>query len=147
MVHPTKLAPPAEALHAAFRRAGRVMRKVQSGDPALYGVLHHVGHVGPIRLTALAEHLMLDISTVSRHVRALEADGLLARQTDPDDGRASLLVVTPAGTAVLDKTSAEKVRMFEAATAGWRDAEVYEFVTMINRLADDLSRAFDLEPL
>ena len=53
---------------------------------------------GPLRAGALADCLQSDPSTVSRQVAALVKDGLLERRADPDDGRASLLVLTDAAT-------------------------------------------------
>src|SRR5579875_1219901 len=44
---------------------------------------------GGARLTDLAEAMGLDISTVSRQVRTVEAAGLVERRCDPVDQRAS----------------------------------------------------------
>ena len=42
-----------------------------------------------LRVTDLAEMLGVDTPTVTRKVQQLERDGMVVRQTDPDDGRAS----------------------------------------------------------
>ncbi|HEX2578766.1 MAG TPA: MarR family transcriptional regulator, partial [Aquihabitans sp.] len=43
-----------------------------------------------LRMQDLGERVVLSRSRVSRLVDALEADGLVARRPDPDDGRATL---------------------------------------------------------
>ncbi|MEX2503458.1 MAG: MarR family transcriptional regulator, partial [Egicoccus sp.] len=69
-------------------------------DRAAYHVLLRICDQGGMRLSALAEAMGLDVSTVSRHVTRLEQDGYVTRSPDPDDGRASLLTTTEAGRAV-----------------------------------------------
>ena len=49
---------------------------------------------GPTRSSALAAAVHSDPSTVSRQVAALVRDGLLERQADQEDGRASLIAAT-----------------------------------------------------
>jgi DNA-binding MarR family transcriptional regulator len=50
-----------------------------------------------IRMQELGERAVLSRTRVSRIVDELEAAGLVARRRDPDDGRATLAVITPAG--------------------------------------------------
>jgi DNA-binding MarR family transcriptional regulator len=56
--------------------------------------------IGPVRASVLAESVEADPSTVSRQVAALVKAGLIERRADPDDGRASLLVLTEAGRSL-----------------------------------------------
>ena len=68
-----------------------------SGDGvewAAYGLLFQLVNDGPRRSSALAETACVDPSTVSRQVAQLVKAGLVERQSDPEDGRASLLVAT-----------------------------------------------------
>ena len=57
---------------------------------------------GPQRIGALAADLGVNQSNASRLVDRLVDQGLLARATDPEDGRASLVSLTDAGTTALD---------------------------------------------
>jgi DNA-binding MarR family transcriptional regulator len=56
-------------------------------------------HLGPLRVTDLAEVKQVDASTVSRQAAQLVKAGLARREADPVDGRASRLAVTSAGVA------------------------------------------------
>src|SRR4051812_19671945 len=52
---------------------------------------------GPKRAKELADQMCADQSTVSRQVAGLVKSGLVERQADPYDGRASILVPTASG--------------------------------------------------
>jgi DNA-binding MarR family transcriptional regulator len=123
----------------------RVIRRLKSsaaalgGDPAALHVIHMVKEHGPLRLTALAEAAMLDASTVSRHVQHLEAAGHLARTTDPDDRRATLIAVTESGQALLGEALAARGRLLDDALAGWPEADRAALARMLARLAEDMA--------
>lgn len=51
----------------------------------------------------IAEELGLDVTTFSRQVKGLETKGLVERRVATEDRRVSLLELTRAGAAVLDK--------------------------------------------
>jgi DNA-binding MarR family transcriptional regulator len=123
----------------------RVIRRLKSsaaalgGDPAALHVIHMVKEHGPLRLTALAEAAMLDASTVSRHVQHLEAAGHLARTTDPDDRRATLIAVTESGQALLGEALAARGRLLDDALAGWPEADRAALARLLARLAEDMA--------
>ena len=50
-----------------------------------------------MRLTELAGHMLWSKSRLSHHVSRMQQRGLVAREDSPTDGRASVLVLTPAG--------------------------------------------------
>ncbi len=92
-----------------------------------------------MRISALADALVLDISTASRHVSNLEADGLVAREPDPDDRRATLVTLTAAGHQFLSKAMDERASKLRAATSSWPPDDVAQLIRLINRLADDIA--------
>ncbi len=107
-------------------------------DPGTFPVLHHLAAHGPSRQTALADALGLDASTVSRHVRALAGEGLVAVGRDPDDGRATLLTLTDAGRQHLERRMRANRAALQAATADFDPAERAELVRLLHKLADAL---------
>jgi DNA-binding MarR family transcriptional regulator len=58
---------------------------------------------GPSGLNELAADLYLDKSTASRVVATLERKGYVSREAHPNDGRAIVLSVTPAGKRLHDR--------------------------------------------
>lgn len=58
-----------------------------------------------LRMQELGERVVLSRTRVSRLVDELEAQGLVRRQRDPDDGRATIASITPAGRAAFTATA------------------------------------------
>jgi len=77
-------------------------------DPLAYPVLFTLW-CQPRRVSDLADKVYADISTVSRQVTHLVGLGLIERLPDPEDGRAHLLTLTPAGIALLTTLRQDRV--------------------------------------
>ena len=87
-----------------------------------------------------------DPSTVSRHVAALIDQGLVRRVADETDGRASRLVVTEAGRAVLAQVRSDREAHLAQVTAGWSAADLTALTHLFGRLLDDLAASLPSEP-
>ena len=102
-------------------------------DSAAQVLLHTVAAEGPMRASVLAASVQADLSTVSRQVAALVDDGLLERQADQNDGRASVLAVTSAGrTAIADHERGRR-EFFEAVLSDWEPGEMDQFARQLER--------------
>jgi DNA-binding MarR family transcriptional regulator len=86
-----------------------------AGLTALRAVERH----GPLAVSALARRVRVDLSTMSRQLRPLETLGLVARSTDPDDGRVAWLTVSAEGRRLLARVDQAVVDDFDAALADW----------------------------
>ena len=75
----------------------------------LLAVRGHSGD-GPPSTSEVAEALQLRLNSAVELVGRAEANGLLARSTDPDDHRRALLTLTADGEACLASLSAEHRR-------------------------------------
>jgi DNA-binding MarR family transcriptional regulator len=89
----------------------------------------------------LAIHSSLDPSTVSRAVAGLVADGLVAREPDPHDGRASVLVVTDKGHAALAEAMEWYGSRIGQALADWTPDEIATFSRGLDRFTHALGSA------
>jgi DNA-binding MarR family transcriptional regulator len=58
-------------------------------------------HQGPMRLSDMAERSGLTKQALGEHVDFLESHGYVAREPDPADGRAKLVVATERGEAAM----------------------------------------------
>ncbi|MFQ1001937.1 MarR family winged helix-turn-helix transcriptional regulator [Modestobacter sp. SSW1-42] len=111
----------------------------EARERAAHVLLFPLTRLGPLRQGALAELVHADPSTVSRHVTLLVERGLVRRVADASDGRASRLVVTPAGEAVLDQMRQERAALFAQVTADWDAGELHTFTRQLHRLVRQLS--------
>ena len=112
--------------------------------PLQYGALQTVREQPAIDQRTLARLIALDTSTTAGVVDRLEARGLLARQLSPKDRRVRLLVITPAGEALLDEAAPAVARAQDLILAPLTAAQQRSFMQMLQRLVDennDYSRA------
>jgi DNA-binding MarR family transcriptional regulator len=86
------------------------------------------------RVSELAEHLHLDVSTVSRQVTHLRTQGLITTNPDPADGRSQQLSLTPDGIAELVRSRESLVAQFTERLASWDDADVETLAALLDRL-------------
>lgn len=103
---------------------------------AAYGLLFQLVNGGPRRSSALAETACVDPSTVSRQVAQLVKAGLVERQSDPEDGRASLLVATDRGRAAYATKQEHRQRMFAHLLEDWSTQDVDTLTALLTRFND-----------
>lgn len=106
---------------------------------AAYGLLFQLADDGPKRSSALAESACVDPSTVSRQVGQLVTAGLVERQADPEDGRATLLAATPAGHEVYAARLERRREMFSRLIHDWSAQDVDTFTDLLRRLNDTVA--------
>ncbi|MEU6831528.1 MarR family transcriptional regulator [Nocardia beijingensis] len=74
--------------------------------------------------TELAEHFLLDKSTVSRQVAALERLGYLTREVDPANRRNHVLRATPAGQRIAREAEQRRREAFAERFRDWDDDDL-----------------------
>jgi DNA-binding MarR family transcriptional regulator len=72
-----------------------------------YGVLVHLSETpdGSLRMSDLADRLLISRSGLTRRVDGLVRDGWVIRRACPKDGRGSLAELTPAGLELLKESA------------------------------------------
>jgi DNA-binding MarR family transcriptional regulator len=102
-------------------------------EPPAFAVLARLQERGPIRLSSLAGCLYVDLSTISRQVKELEQHGWVLRERDPDDARAYLLGLTPAGVRVLEAGRSQRGATLRRMLTSWTDDERQSLATELAR--------------
>jgi DNA-binding MarR family transcriptional regulator len=125
LMHPVKA--------AAARESGGGLAHDRSAMLLLFPLMR-----GPLRPGGLAEAAFADPSTISRQVAELVGRGLVRREPDPSDGRASLLAITDSGREACERLRTLRRDLLAAAVGGWTDDEVATFASLLNRFNDAL---------
>ena len=93
-----------DAWEALFRAQRTIEQELSAGDawgelvPTDYGVLYALSAAPTgLRMSELGKDVLLSQAGLSRLVARLESRGLIERQSDPDDARASILHLSKAG--------------------------------------------------
>ena len=91
-----------------------------------------------MRISALAESVMLDVSAASRRISALEAAGLLDRVQDAADHRAQRVRLTDAGRSTLAAATRAAGSDLASRMTAWSGADIHTLTGLARRLAGDL---------
>ena len=87
-----------------------------------------------VRMAELADHLGLERSTMTGLVDRAEQRGLLARASNPTDGRAVDVFLTPAGSALARQGAAAIRRSLVPVTDALTPAEQRRLQSLLERL-------------
>ncbi len=146
--HPTPVVASPARLERALTEVARAILRLgvpqhvlgegESIDRSGYWLLVRMSEDGPLRASELADSVELDVSTVSRQLRNLAESGLITKDPDPQDGRASILALTERGTAVLEAVSEARQQALAEGMTGWTDGERTTLTGGLLRLADGL---------
>ena len=121
-------------LHTIRQQAPRQHPQV---DPMAYPLLFNL-RAQPLRVSALADAVHSDVSTVSRQVSTLVDLGFVRRGPDPDDRRAQALSLTDDGKALLVAIREDRDRWLRGLLTDWPPEDVDAFATHLRHFASDL---------
>ncbi|WAP51561.1 MarR family transcriptional regulator [Arthrobacter sp. ATA002] len=120
----------AEELITEVFRLQRELRCVaqRSTDPrgpgtALQAVLRLIGEQPEIRATELAQKLGIGAAGLSRHISELVDMGYVCRRPHPEDGRAYLISLTPAGSRAVAEEMRRRSALLQEMLADWTNEE------------------------
>jgi DNA-binding MarR family transcriptional regulator len=113
-----------------------IMRQAKCALPrGSVWLLAQLARSEPIRLSELATTLGVDKSTLTPQAQRLERAGLIAREQDPNDRRAALLLVTRTGRGLLARLHGTRRAMFEELLADWSERDRAQAAKILTRLA------------
>ncbi len=98
-----------------------------------------------LRMTELADRVLLSRSGLTRLADRLEREGLIERKACPSDARGTLAVLTPAGLARLRAAWPTHRRgVAEHVTGRLSAAELVQLSELLDKLLDEPDRSGDL---
>jgi len=130
-------------------RLQRIMHRLKqnppgagSADRSAHVLLFTLSHAGPMRLSDLAAAVHVDASTVSRQAAQLVTEQLLARQPDPEDGRASVVALSDAGIRFVEEMIQRRRAFIDSTVADWSAEDLRTFTSLLHRFVDDTERTY-----
>jgi DNA-binding MarR family transcriptional regulator len=117
------------------RRASKADLDVTHGQLRLLRTLDHADRA--LRLSELANQLGIVPRSATSVVDDLEAAGLVARKPDPNDRRATLVDLTPAGAKVLTTIRRHRRDAMVSLIERLDQAEQADLLRLLTRLSDD----------
>jgi len=93
-----------------------------------------------LQIGDLGVYAVVEQSTLSRALDALCADGLVRREADPDDQRASRIFLTDQGQAAFDRLWPHMIAGHDAMFAGIPAAERRAFVGTLRKMLGNIRK-------
>jgi DNA-binding MarR family transcriptional regulator len=110
-------------------------------DRPAYQALWRIVDEGPLRPTTLAGLLGVDLSVVSRQVRALEDVGFVQREPDPTDARAALVTATPTGQEAFAATRRQRTEVLDDVLTEWPEQDRADLLRLLTRFNAEIETA------
>jgi len=109
----------ADRLRVAVGRLARRLRQQSLGGltPSQGSVLATLDRTGPMTMGQLAEEEGISKPSVTGIVGRLVEKGMLEKTQDPDDGRSSIVTITPAGSQLLEQRRRERTAYLASRVA------------------------------
>ncbi|MGN7360221.1 MarR family winged helix-turn-helix transcriptional regulator [Paenibacillus sp. SAF-054] len=106
-------------------------------DRSEYLLLSELEKYSPLAIHALADRLLLNLSTASRQVAVLESKNYIRRYPDTSNGRISLVEITPEGMEALGKVQKARNDAYAEVLAHWTPEELKGLESSLTRLNRD----------
>jgi DNA-binding MarR family transcriptional regulator len=120
----------------------RLREQASAGDltPSQISVLAHLDRNGPTTVTALARTEGVRSQSMGATIAVLEAAGLVKGSPDPDDGRQTILSLTPACRELIRSGRAARhdwlLRAIQTKLTPQEQAQLAASMKLLNRLVD-----------
>lgn len=88
----------------------------------------------PITMSQLTDHLLVSNGNLTGLVNRLVEDGLISRESDPDDRRAQRVVLTEQGRAAFRDMAERHEALVDSLFAGMTDAEMDAMLGLTSKL-------------
>ncbi|GGP20578.1 MarR family winged helix-turn-helix transcriptional regulator [Silvimonas iriomotensis] len=106
-----QIGPTSRALFAAFEaQVGHAMPR--------WRIMQALQDMKDATQKELVHRLLMDPGALTRHMKQMEAEGLIHRHADPQDNRLTRVALTAAGTALITAAQPQRHAFFAKALAG-----------------------------
>jgi len=109
-------------------------------QPASYLMLTYLAAEGPQRSSVVSDKFNVDKGAISRQVQHLCDLGLLEREPDPVDGRATLISASADAVRRMTAVDRDRRRWLDEQLKGWSEQDLHEFVSGLGRYNEALDK-------
>jgi DNA-binding MarR family transcriptional regulator len=132
----TEMAVLARALEGLHRRS-ELYRDL---DRASYLIARTLDTTGAISINGLASTLGLDATTVTRQAATMEAAQLVQRRADPDDGRVSIISLSPHGRQAMRTVQLARKKRIATLLRDWTTKDRRELARLLAKFNDEINQ-------
>lgn len=104
-----------------------------------HDILYQLYQVDEMSQTALQKEVKIDGAAITRHLKQLEANGMIIRRKDPDDNRFTLVSLSAPGREQIIASQAEKARFVTLMLKDFNETERKALTEMLIRIQKNIS--------
>lgn len=103
-------------------------------------VLRVLAEAGPLEATELANRASMLPPSLTRIIKAMEERGFITRSKVEDDGRRARLAITPAGLALIEELTPERIAIYDAIEKRYGAKQHQKLLDMLEALVQSETR-------
>ncbi|WP_405106682.1 MarR family transcriptional regulator [Paenibacillus sp. FSL K6-1217] len=123
-----------ELLQALHKEIGPKFERCAGMTPTRFRLLQELYQASEISQIALQKLLEIDAAAVTRHLRGLEENGMIARRNNPSDNRVTLVSLTSQGREHINAYRESKTGFISDLLNGFNEQERTVLADMLTRL-------------
>ena len=116
---------------------GAALKRVRMDVPR-WRVLMILHENDPASVSTIADLAVIKLSTMTRIVQRMQAEGLVSCAPRATDARVTEVRLTPAGSAAMERVRGQASRIFRHAFHDVSDKEMLVFIDVLQRLFENL---------
>ncbi|QRG66913.1 MarR family winged helix-turn-helix transcriptional regulator [Brevibacillus choshinensis] len=91
-----------------------------------------------INQSQLQKHIHIDSAAITRHLKQLEADGMVTRQRNPNDNRETFVRLSEEGHRRIEGYKSEKHHFIQQILDGFREEETKVLADFLKRMQNNI---------
>jgi DNA-binding MarR family transcriptional regulator len=107
-------------------------------SPSRLRLLHQLYEVDEISQSSLQKEIDIDSAAVTRHLKQLEAAGMVSRRNNPDDNRVTLVTLTDHGRKEIISFKDEKTQFITVMLNDFNEHERDMLSGMLQRMMNNV---------
>ncbi|UII57810.1 MarR family transcriptional regulator [Cytobacillus spongiae] len=126
-------------LNDIYKQLGAKFERCIGISPSRIDLLHRLIEVDEISQSALQREVNIDSAAVTRHLKQLEAKGLVSRRKNPDDYRMTFVRLTSEGRDQIEALCQEKKQFIHQVLQDFNQDEQLLLADMLKRIQQNIT--------
>ncbi|OPA80836.1 transcriptional regulator [Paenibacillus selenitireducens] len=128
------------SMHMLNKQISAKFEKCTGIGQSRLGILHYLYQVEEMSQTTLQKEVNIDHAAITRHLKQLEASGMVARRKSAEDNRVTLVCLTEEGRSKILHYQNEKDHFIQQMLSGFSKDELNLLADMVERMNQNISR-------
>ncbi|MEK4009558.1 MarR family winged helix-turn-helix transcriptional regulator [Paenibacillus sp. FSL H3-0333] len=128
-----------ELLQALHKEIGPKFERCAGMTPTRFRLLQELYQISEISQISLQKLLEIDAAAVTRHLKGLEENGMIARRNNPADNRVTLVSLTGQGREHINAYRENKTEFISDLLNGFNEQERTVLAEMLTRLQHNIN--------